>query len=757
MSRSLTLSDASAPLLARRLNPPGSFPQSGSWSWVDLGKTTVQASIGVLQRYSAADIDTYTLLVGQIVVAGSFLFGSKGRRRVEEAITSLPSMRSLGKIIHFGFGIDSVIRSLATTEEGACLVVLCAAAAECYPEDQAASIMWEMVRCYEAPDSFRPSAIQWKALIRACAGSLSLSSFPEVAEHFFRLCSRGGGVPCDHPGIRSCSSSNSLAQALLGIGKVSTGELESITITGSSDAGWLAAIAEWMLDLRIVIVAFDGTLLHRNYDDTEQAHIRFLIDERNTEDSSKDLEIRTRTYHLQDYTDLLKTREGIKEQAIVCGRIPWSKALSATFGSYFNQFYQLKEAFGQALGSAARIFEAVKNAEFELDGYFTSNCSSYFASSYGKGFVNFACKRFPELNDFRPEMDQGASKSAEEALAAYRACCVIIASTCNCGECPAPGFRRSFCLVFILETILFMTRSLSGIEVTEGLDPLLIGLQAFYQRQRDLHTHVFRGGLAASERFKCMNFIIEGANRDEKLVIARLADAVRLFARGRAQGIAHPGDGAVSAITVGGITVFLDALIDISDDPERIGLCHVIPGRIHAHGRDFTNITDLDDLDPDGLDYRGKSRPAGSRDRIKISDLVDGYRNISLVASESVTSLRAGLCTIDSRLPRVILGLAGFTHRYLQSFGLVHCTCFESEAISSEAATSRTVEQLDEVDNCWHFQGTMISRLIALVIISDLRFRKIVRTQECLNCCKQMAAILGESYEGTLILSKSDY
>lgn len=233
MASSLTLRDASsAGLLSSRFDSSGSFQQQGQWSWVDLGKTAVYASLNLLGRYAAADINPYTIAVGQ-VVAGSFQFSPEGRKRFEQAIMSLPSMQSMGNIVHFGFGVDSVIRNLATTEEGGCLVTLCAAAAECYPEDQVANIMWELVRCYKTPDSLTPSALQWKALIRACAGSLSTSKFPKIAEQLIGLEQRSRGNDGNDRSrhkIRGYSSPDTIAKALLAIGQVSTGKLVSVSV-----------------------------------------------------------------------------------------------------------------------------------------------------------------------------------------------------------------------------------------------------------------------------------------------------------------------------------------------------------------------------------------------------------------------------------------------------------------------------------------------------------------------------------------------
>lgn len=150
-------------------------------------------------------------MAGQIIVR-SFRWGKNGRKRFELAIQNLPSMRTIGDIVHFGFGIDSIVRNLCATEEGGILVMLCATAAECYHEDQAANIMLELARAYKTPDQFTPSARQWKSLIKACAGSLSKSEFSKVAEHFMSLGDLYYGNDQDRREIRGCSSPDTIAK-----------------------------------------------------------------------------------------------------------------------------------------------------------------------------------------------------------------------------------------------------------------------------------------------------------------------------------------------------------------------------------------------------------------------------------------------------------------------------------------------------------------------------------------------------------------
>ena len=102
MSNSGLRPNTSNALVVVKSSAPGSFEQQGSLSWTDLANQTVQLSVNVLQRLAAADVDAYTLYNGQ-AISRLFKFSDKGWDRFEEAIMKLPSMRSWGDIIHFGF------------------------------------------------------------------------------------------------------------------------------------------------------------------------------------------------------------------------------------------------------------------------------------------------------------------------------------------------------------------------------------------------------------------------------------------------------------------------------------------------------------------------------------------------------------------------------------------------------------------------------------------------------------------------------
>src|SRR5579862_3304992 len=162
------------------------FPQTGSWNMLDLSKLPVQATLGVLSRYSAARVNPYTAMVGE-VLCQNFQLTATGRKNLEKAVGSLKVVGGLGNTLEFGFGMEDVVRAMAKTERGCVCLALCAALKECYSDDIAVEVLLEMARLVNVNGQYMPSSQSWKGLLSACAGTLSTSKFPFLAEHLMQL------------------------------------------------------------------------------------------------------------------------------------------------------------------------------------------------------------------------------------------------------------------------------------------------------------------------------------------------------------------------------------------------------------------------------------------------------------------------------------------------------------------------------------------------------------------------------------------
>ena len=780
MSSALTLYDASAPLLSQRFTPTNSFPQSGSWSWVNLIDSGVRGAVKVLSRYSAAGVDQYTVIIGQIV-CGNFKLSVRGARRLESAIMELKSMNTIGNMLHFGFGVDSVVRNLATTEEGGILVALCAAATEAYALNHAGDIFWELVRTCKVPEKQTPSPLQWKALLKACAGTLAETEFPKLAEHLMHLHSNynlltvGRYETGTHWNARGVSSPDTIAEALLAIGKVSTGELVSISIVGGGDAGWLAAIAQWIFDLRVAIFNHEGELLHANsaQENQPQVHVFFVKPYGYVNDLK--LVVHGKVYRLRDITGMFFEKGNELGSALVCSRVPWANALSLTFGLEFKRLMEMHRSFSRVILSAGRVFDGIARAEPRALPTERQYCQTYFRDGRGRGFLAFAIAVFPELEPLNSVIDTTVLRSFDSACDSYDSSKAHIKTGCGCSLCLQgieDGINEDkFCLVLLMEAIIVVVQSMSGISAPTALFPTRSGLEAFYRRQLKLHKSKKLHGRI--ERYGAVGAVLEFNNAEceewnieESVAIRRVIDAARLFSGRHIESVGHE----QVAISISGIVVFLNTLLEggLPVDPELMGRCTVIPGHIEMHGRSYAHLEDFSDFDGAGMDYRNR-RGAGVGPNLLYdpSELTDNYEQVSLVAKEGVESVKVGLSFQEASGDRsVVLGPAGLTQRVLEATGVVSCdgkTC-DRTSIEIRTEVSDCVKIVEWNGQCetWLFQGNPHGRLVALTRTVAIGFARaldiqpiyypIFRSYECMNCCIKVAE-LSES-EKAIVITK---
>jgi len=773
MSSALTLYDASAPLLSRRFIAADSFPQSGSWSWVNLIDSGIRGAVKVLSRYSAAGVDQYTVIIGQIVCA-NFKLNVRGVQRLESAIMELKTMNTIGNMLHFGFGVDSVVRNLAATEEGGILVALCAAATETFALDHAANIFWELVRTFKAPEKQIPSPMQWKALLKACAGTLAETEFPKMAEHFMHLHSENDRLSVGryerdvtHRNARGVSSPDTIAEALLAIGKVSTGELVSISIVGGGNAGWLAAIAQWIFDLRVAIFDHECELLYTNSPHESQPQVRIFFIKPHKDASDLKVAVRGKVYQLRDITEMFFMTENEFGSALVCSRVPWVNALSLTFGSEFKRLMDMPRSFSRALLSAGRVFDGIARAESQVLITERRYCQTYFADGRGRGFLSFAITLFPELEPLNGSIDTTVLRSFDSACESYSSSMAHINIGCGCVICTKgieDGlFEERFCLALLVETIIVVVQSMSGISAPAALFPMRSGLEAFYRRQLKLHESEKLqarmkkyGAIGAVMEFN--NAESEDWNAEESVAIRRVIDAARLFSGRDIQSVDHE----QVAISVSGIVVFLNTLLEdaLPVDPELMGRCTVITGHIEMHGRSYAHLKDLSDFDLTGMDYRNRRGAGVGPDPLfDPSALTDNYEKIWLVAKEGVDSVAVGLSFQEAGGDRsVVLGPAGLTERVLQATGLVACngkTC-DRMLVEIRTEVSDCVKYINWQQQCeiWLFQGNPLGRLVALTRILDIQpmYYPISQSHECMKCCITAAEL--SEFEKAIIITR---
>ena len=238
-------------------------------------------------------------------MANTFQLGQAGRRNIEQAMTDLKYYEGITDALWFGFGHRSLPRTMATTEQGAMLMALCAALTENYDQDLAAEILHEYIKLCRIPVSLTPAIGEWRALLLACKGTLATTNLPAQLGSLMRI-ETGYCQILDRTEnsnvSRTHATPQSIAEALLLIAEVSRGALASVVITGGSDTAWLAAIAEWLLDLTLLMRTDTNPELYSNCPPSQEPQVVFNYKQVSTRAQSTQLESSSKTFRLAGAT-----------------------------------------------------------------------------------------------------------------------------------------------------------------------------------------------------------------------------------------------------------------------------------------------------------------------------------------------------------------------------------------------------------------------------------------------------------------------
>ncbi|CAI6339208.1 unnamed protein product [Periconia digitata] len=313
------------------------FAQQGSLDWVALGRTQYSASIAVLGRLAKAGIDSLTVAFGQALCL-RLPIGSHGEKVLAESMSKLTAKSIGADLIWFGIGVRHILREMVQTSQGCSLVALCAALTESHSTAVSALVLYEIAKQCGGPPELAPSLEQWEALIRVTASVFNQTTFglriSQIAK-FSESQSRTipNLAPNPHP--------TDLAKLLLEIGRITEGSLQSISIQGGCCCSWIAAWADFLLGLRVLVRDSQGTVVYANFNVQEtyaQVNIAFLH-----QDEGRMLVVQT-SHVLRSGTEFIQKSFGRQRLSTIwgadykfsCGRVQWDTMFSDTFGPSFQ-------------------------------------------------------------------------------------------------------------------------------------------------------------------------------------------------------------------------------------------------------------------------------------------------------------------------------------------------------------------------------------------------------------------------------------
>ena len=395
-----------------------------------------------------------------------------------------------------------------------------------------------------------------------------------------------------------------LASALAELSNVSNGSVASITFEGGYDCGWIAAVAEWLLCLKVKVLTEEGICLYwqDSSQNNDSAQVIIIFDTHTHHPNlagTRDLKVVDRSFRLTSNGAVELFRRSGRDvgELFGMGRSNWSTILEDTFGSAFKLLLSpnIMESFVKVILSGAMAHESDDHeahkgwkAIHPWMGPFSSP-----AASQERGFLLAIASRLPELSPLLAAVEHlkrsaGAAASSDEGqLRKFCACDDYFAY--NRGN---PSHRdicsrrdicssRDICLRHLGTTLTNLILILAHIDIDETLQPASTGLLMLYD-------HVVEDSFLGSSS--------EVRERGDD-IDNTLRRTFELFTGLPSHNSVHK-LGAASAICHGSVCIWLPALENPLYDPfKQMGL-RVFSGKVSFRGRLYREIVDMEDDNP---------------------------------------------------------------------------------------------------------------------------------------------------------------
>ena len=579
---------------------PSSFVQQGTVDWPSLANASVNASVSILTRLSGHGVELWTAAVAQVLL-GNIRLSAEGESHINEALAKLYSFGSYGNLLYFGFGVKHMIRTLAESSEGMATVAICSSIAEVHGLAISTSIVYEYAKLYstDAGASLMPSFRQWEALINSCSGALSRSPFGSVVEFFMRF----------HPQTHMCGDPKQVARALEGIAKISSGLMRSMVLIGNSECGFLAAVAQWLLGLRVVVRNVAGDIVYPSSDaDTDNYQLMVIYSD--DPDKSRAISRTADAYYIDYIRDILHESIG---SDYVSGRVEWKTAISQTFGSSAMKIFQVPGILGEIIGSAAKIY-SIDCDSMDLKTRFLQPIMKGFGpEASGRAFIDLALRQLPELANCKDAMELAVERPDEDARLRFEKTIAILKEVCGCSffcfpqaaradfiditalgskyqpNDPKKGDTVTRCLPLLALTIIQLVRQLSTIaSIPADLLPKRRGLEALLKKIEERYS-----GLRENVEdcpMSSITFLYTLVYPIGLLDLAALIFGVEVpFEHQQSTTIDRH---RVSVWVNGGLCFIMDSVIRLSDRAEESLRVHIIPGHIEWNQKVYTRVQD---------------------------------------------------------------------------------------------------------------------------------------------------------------------
>ena len=601
-------------LVPRNSSPNGGsgFNQQGQVDWVALGQCTFSAPVAILSRLSSAGVEPLTVAVGQAMCSRVPL-NHHGEKVLSEAMKSLTVCSSFGDAIWFGVGVRHILRDMVKTSQGASLITLCAALSEGHTRSVSALILHEMVKHLGGPNDLSPSFAQWETLVKTCASvfchttlGLRIDQMASLGEHRFNA----------NFGIIRAGSAKDMAEILFAIGDVVAGKFMEITVTGGPACAWVAAFADYILGLRIVVTKSNGDLLYMNFDPSStKAQLKVIFGDDQT---ARTITCVGRVFHLRNGDEFIErclsssaNSLWLNNAPFFGGRVKLESMLGETFGKDMEDLLNCdmpprrkKEKVSPT--AATNIHVSLKESDrlaYVFARLFIAGAALILlktteACRYQDltQFVHSASDHIPELRGpilsalLRTALSYSVTNVSEKTIGEeYQNTLKLLLFKCRCdkhhfarsgyvGESPS---RQLYCFRGLAETVLALALMLGCSNIVVPMHPKRSGLLDLYREVND----PFRNPV---EWHGCTTFFLISSGYESLAPHILFTWFFKLFSGNLPKTI----ETNRQALCDGTIYCFINTMQSLSDRYEQASIVHVGPGSIQVGHRLHYEVQD---------------------------------------------------------------------------------------------------------------------------------------------------------------------
>lgn len=422
--------------------------QNSQWPSLQTKLESVQPpTIEDLQKYSTANLDPWTVQLGQ-VLCDRFQFAALGHRNLANVLNSLPGEHFKQSNFEVGFGSRHVLHVLLRSPEGSTLAAVTGVLGEYFHEDFVVDFFRVLTRLADVPIVLQPLEGQWKRMVKVLYGVLATSSFGQLVTSAEGIAANIGTDIDIQNVIRAMESMSTIAQK----------KEKSAIISCGSDIAFQTAIATWLFDLKYNVVAADGaTRATGNSTSNYDAEITFKLSETSAVLASPETDTSPRYHYPVDIF-------------VVGGRVPFESIFKSTFGPSFTNIKN--DVLATYLASSSQMMHdhldtIGRGSEFSFLPHYRSS-----GSGHGFGFIDTMVGWFPELHRLSSRFERLSKISIDDAKIKFQESYEALKATCGCSICGSvTATQPGFCAVTVVESIVSLGLYVTRMIVQPGLYP----------------------------------------------------------------------------------------------------------------------------------------------------------------------------------------------------------------------------------------------------------------------------------------------